>query len=74
MHMQTNTDKDLPVTPAQDAAFTRFTTRYDQILDCIEAVDPAAYARTRNFADGAVIPEFQVFRFSAFSLPGNTDE
>mgnify|MGYP001814686985 CR=1 FL=1 len=54
MYMQTNTDKDLPVTPAQDAAFTRFITRYDQILDCIEAVDPAAYARTRNFVDGAV--------------------
>lgn len=54
MHMQTNTDKDLPVTPAQDAAFTRFITRYDQIFDCIEAVDPAAYARTRNFVDGAV--------------------
>jgi deoxyribodipyrimidine photo-lyase len=34
--------------------FYLFPTDYQAILDRIESIDPVAYARTRNFGDGAV--------------------
>lgn len=33
---------------------TTFFTAYDEILQCIQAIDPVKYAATRNFTNGAV--------------------
>lgn len=31
-----------------------FSTKYEDILQCIDAIDPIQYGRTRNYTDGAV--------------------
>ena len=31
-----------------------FTTSYTEVLDNIEAIDPASYAKTRNYVDGSI--------------------